>query len=924
MSAGTESPRRDTRARVPHNLPVQLTGFVGRQAERAGVGDVLASRRLVTLTGVGGVGKTRLAAQVAADQAEHWPDGVWWVELGTVTDAAEVAEVVASTLGVLVEPVRGPLGSVTVALEGRRTLVCLDNCEHVLEGAAEVAVGLLRFCPEATVLATSREPLGVAGEAVWQVPPLSVDDALALFVERAGAVRPGFVLDASSEAAVRAMCARLDGIPLALELAAAWLRTLTPQQIEAGLEDRFRLLVRGPRGAVPRQQTLAASIEWSHALLEQPDRVVFRRLATFPGGFGLEAARSVAAAGAVARDDVLDALGRLVDKSLVVASGRGQEARYRLLETIREFAADRLDEAGEVAATRDRHLAHLLAFAEAIEPELRRDMDAWRTRLELEHANLRAALEWGLAAPDPEPGRRLAAALPWLWHLHGQGPEGIDFLGRAIGRAPRDRSRLQARLLAGIALVADTASPFGLEFDAAQRALEIATEQGDEPLRALCLTLSGVGRFFTDFDAAWELSVEALEVAEAAGDAFVVDAARALQGIILHLRDRHQAAEPLLASAVEGLLRRHRGIAATTLGFRAAGAMSTGGLGRARRLAEQAVRVAEPLGDYHRVGSTRSVLALVHGLAGHLDAGLKVMRPVLRLVEGAESEVFVPGMARTMGALELWRGDPEAAARWFEREARSTDGGAETWIAAQAMPGLGAALRSTGQLDRARSVLERSVEVARRLGMPRVVAEALEQQAELATADDLDRAVDLHHEALAERVEHGLRTFWVDSLDALAALGARAQPAPEAVRVLAAGDRARQAMAYPRDRGRRLAYDTAVQALRTALGERAFAEAWAEGARLTLEEAVAYVRRARGSRGRPSTGWDSLTPTELEVVRLVVDGLNNPEIGRRLFMSRGTVKAHLSHVYAKLGVANRTELATLTSARAQRLRPTPP
>jgi predicted ATPase/DNA-binding CsgD family transcriptional regulator/class 3 adenylate cyclase len=901
--------------RVPHNLPIHLTGFVGRLAELTAVRDLLRGERLVTLTGVGGSGKTRLAAQAAAEQAEQWPDGVWWVELGTVTDAADVAEVVASAIGVLVEPVRGPLGSVTVQLRDRRMLVCLDNCEHVLEGAAEVAAALVRSCPEVAVLTTSREPLGLPGEAVWQVPPLAEDDALALFVERAGAVRPWFTLDASSEAAVRTMCSRLDGIPLALELAAAWLRTLTPQQIEAGLDDRFALLVRAPRGAVPRQQTLAASIEWSHALLEESDRIVFRRLAVFAGGFGLDAARSVGAGGVVARDDVLGAIGRLVDKSLVVAEERGGEARYRLLETIRQFAADRLDEAGEVAVTRDRHLAHVLAFAEGIEPELQRDMDAWRTRLELEHGNLRAALDWGLAAPDPERGRRLAAMLPWLWHLHGQGPEGIDFLQRAVRRAPDDRSGLQARLLAGIALVADTASPLDLEFDAAQRALTIATEQGDEPLRALCLTLSAVGQFFTDFDAAWELSVEALRVAEGAGDDFVPDAARALQGIILHLRDRHEAAEPRLRSAVEGLLRRHRGIAATTLGFRASGAMYTGEIARARRLAEQAVRVAEPLGDYHRVGSTRSVLALVHGVAGDVDAGLQVMQPVLRLVEGAENDVFVPGMARTMGALQLRRGDPAAAAAWFEREAWSTDRGAETWIAAQAMPGLGAALRATGRLHEARGVLERAVGVARGLGMPRVVAEALEQLAHLAAVDDPDRAADLHHEALAERVQHGLRGFHVDSLDALATLGARAEPTSEAVRVLAASEHARDAMAYPRDPAQRLARNTTVEGLRAALGDRAFAEAWAEGVRLTLDEAVAYVRRARGSRRRPSTGWDSLTPTELDVVRLVVEGLSNPQIGSRLFMSRGTVKTHLSHIYAKLGVANRTELATLTSAR---------
>jgi predicted ATPase/DNA-binding CsgD family transcriptional regulator len=896
--------------RVPHNLPVQLTAFVGRRAERAGVGGLLANRRLVTLTGAGGSGKTRLAAQVAADQAERWPDGVWWVELGAVTDAGAVAEAVASAVGVLVEPVRGPLGSLAVQLRDRRLLVCLDNCEHLLEGAAEVAEAALRSCPEVTVLTTSREPLGVPGEAVWRVPPLATDDALALFVERAGAVRPWFTLDGSSEAAVRTMCSRLDGIPLALELAAAWLGTLTPQQIEAGLDDRFALLVRGPRGAVPRQQTLAASIEWSHALLEEPDRVVFRRLAVFAGGFGLEAARSVAAAGAVAPDGVLGAIGRLVDKSLVVAEERGGEARYRLLETIRQFAADRLEEAGEGAATRDRHLAHFLAFAEATEPERQRDLDAWRTRLELEHGNLRAALDWGLAAPDPEPGRRLAATLPWLWHLHGQGPEGIDYLRRAVRRAPDDRSRLQARLLTGIALVADTASPFDLEFDAAQRALAIATEHDDEPLRALCLVLSAVGQFFTDFGAAWELSAAAERAAHAAGDRFVGDAAHALQGIILHLQDRHAAAEPLLGAAVEGLLRRHRGIAATTLGFWACGALYTGELALARQLGERAVRVAEPLGDYHRVGSTRSVLALVHGLGGDVDGGLRRMQPVLRLVEGAEDRVFVPGMARTMGTLELRRGDPEAAARWFEREARSTDRGTETWIAAQAMPGLGAALGSLGRRQEAGAVLDRALAVARRLGMPRVVAEALEAQADLAGADDPDRAVELHHAALAERVEHGLRTFLVDSLDALAALGAGAEPTPEAVRLLAASDQARQAMAYPGDPARRRARDRAVAGLRAALGDGRFAEAWAEGARLSLDEAVAYARRARGTRRRPSTGWDSLTPTELDVVRLVVDGLTNPEIGRRLFMSRGTVKTHLSHIYGKLGVANRTELAS--------------
>jgi predicted ATPase/DNA-binding CsgD family transcriptional regulator len=897
-------------------LPVHLTSFVGRRAELAAVSALLRGRRLVTLIGVGGSGKTRLAAQLAAGQAERWPDGVWWVELEAVTDPAQVAEVAAATVGVLVEPVQGPLRSLTAQLRGRRALVCLDNCEQVLEGAAEVAQALRRSGAEVTVLTTSREPLGVAGETVWQVPPLSEDDAVALFLERASLVRPGFALDASSEDEVRTMCRRLDGIPLALELAAAWLRTLTPRQISAGLDDRFALLVGGPRGAAPRQWTLAASIEWSHALLAERDRIVFRRLAVFAGGFGLEAARAVAVGGHVARDDVLHALGRLVDKSLVVAEERDGEARYRLLETIRQYAADRLVEAGEAAATRDRHLAWFLAFAEALEPDLQRDLDAWRTRLERERDNLRAALDWGLAAPDPERGRRLAAGLPWLWHLSRHGREGLEYLRRAVDRAPDDRSTLQARLLTGIALVADTASPLGLEFDAAQRALAIATEQGDEQLRALCLMLAAVGRFYTDFGAAWALTVDALRAAESAGDAFVPGAARALQGIILHLRDRHQEAEPLLESAVKRLLHRHRGIAATTLAFQAGGALSTGRVDLARRLAERAVGVAEPLGDYLRVGSTRGTLAIVHGLAGDVDGGLRLLRPVARLVDEAGTDVFVPGMARAMGLLQLWRDDPESAASWFGREARSTDRGAETWLVAQSLPGLGAALICLGRLDQAGDALDRAVAVARRLDMPGVLADALEQQGQLAAAaDDADRAIDLHHEALATRVARGLRTFFVDSLEALAALAARDEPTPEAVRLLAASDQARASMAYPRDPARRRAHQATVAGLRAALGDHPFRRAWAEGTHLTLDEAVAYVRRSRGARRRPATGWASLTPTELDVVRLVVDGLSNPEVGSRLFMSRGTVKTHLSHVYAKLGVANRTELATLATPR---------
>ncbi|WP_232376198.1 helix-turn-helix transcriptional regulator [Amycolatopsis aidingensis] len=900
--------------RVPNNLPVQLTGFVGRDVELGAVRTRLAGERLLTLTGPGGCGKTRLAARAAAESADRWPDGVWWVELGTLTDPALVAETIATATGVLAEPGQGAARSLARQLRDRRMLLCLDNCEHLLEGAADTTDELLRSCPEVAVLATSREPLGVQGEAVWPVPPMAEKEARSLFVERARLVLPSFTPDADAAAAVDTICLRLDGIPLAIELAAAWLRTLSPRQIAEGLDDRFALLVRGPRGAVPRQQTLATSIAWSHELLTEQERLVFRRLAVFPSGCTLAAARAVCACPELEPGAVLGVLARLVDKSLVLTETMRDRARYRMLETIREYAAERLREAGEVESTRDRHLDHYLAAAEEAEPERDQDKEAWRQRMEAEYGNLRAALEWGLAAADPERGRRLAAQLPWLWHVHRHGHEGIRFLQHAVGRAPADRSPLQARLLTGIALVADTASPLDLEFDAAQRALEIATELGEERLRCLPLALSAVGQFYTDFAAGLALNEEALRSATAAGDAFGRNSYLALRGIILHLRDQHEEAQELMRQAVTGLLPRgDRGVAATVLGFRAVGALCTGSPKQARELAEEGVAVAEPLADYHRVGSSRSVLALVHGLTGDAAGGLRLLDPVLRLVEGARSEVFVPGMARVLGILHHRQGEHAEAVRWLEQEAWSTDRGAATYLAAQARPALGEALRQLGRAEQARRVLDEAVALARTLGMPRALADALDQQGHLAAAEDPDRALELHHEALGLRVEHGLSTQYTESLDALAVLAARRGEAAEAARVLAASSRARADLGFPRSPTEDRAHERVATTLRQTLGERAFAEAGARGAELDLAEAVTYVRRARGPRDRPSAGWASLTPTELEVVRLAVDGLNNPEIGSRLFMSRGTVKTHLSHVYAKLGVTNRTELATLAS-----------
>lgn len=899
---------------VPNNLPVQLTGFVGRQQELAKVGELLGGSPLVTLTGTGGVGKTRLAMQAAAEFADRWPDGAWWVDLATVTCAAEVADAVVAAVGGLIDPAGRHVRSLAVQLNDHKALVCLDNCEHVIESIAELVDELMRSCPELTVLVTSREPINVPGEISWQVPPLGTDEALSLFAERAAAVLPYFAVDEVNEPAIRSVCLQLDGIPLAVELAAAWMRTLTPTQVDASLDDRFGLLVRSPRGAPARHQSLAASIDWSHNLLDDVERRVFRRLAVFARSFDLEAVLAVCSDEPADRAAVMQAVGRLVDTSLVVTEEQEGKARFRLLETIRVYAAERLKESGDETSTRDRHLDHYLELAEAAEPELDHDKDAWLARIGPERDNFRSALDWGLAAAEPDRGRRLAAALSWMWNLHATGREGVAYLKRAIDRAPDDTSPLQARLFTGYAQVADTAAPF--DFDAAERGLDLATKLGDDRLRSRCLTFTALSRLYTDAAGAWSLGKQAYELAEVDGDGYGRDATQALLGLILTMRDRHDAATPVLREAADGLIGRgDRGIAATVLVVQSGSALLTGRLAAARELAELAVRTATPLGDYFRVGMAQGQLATVLGVCGELDRALRLLEPIVRLVGDDPDGVTVPGLGMVMGELLRLRGDAAGAIHWLERDIPKASPAVDTYLMAVVMPPYGAALRAAGRYGEATEHLERAVALAQRFDLPRCQADALEQLGYLADADDPDRAVDLHHEALTIRVEHGLRLRYVTSLEALGSLMVKTGRPVDATRVLAASDRARGELGCPPPPAERPPLAALVDSLRSNAG---FDEWWRDGAGLSLDDAVSYVRRMRGPRGRPDSGWASLTPTELKVVQLASDGLSNPEIGTRLFMSRSTVKTHLSRAFAKLGVSNRTELAAFAAARSQR------
>lgn len=391
---------------IPNNLPQQLTSFIGREHALSEAKKLLEKTRFLTLLGAGGLGKTRLSLQVAADVVDHYPDGVWFVELAAVRDEQLVAQAVASVLHVKEEAGHPVLEALMKFVKDRKLLLILDNCEHLLHGCAEIAKALLLAGPRLTILATSRERLNAAGEVTYPVPALTVPDpqrenkvaalreyeAVHLFVERATAVQPHFRLSYQNAAAVADICYRLDGIPLALELAAARVR-MSVENIAARLSDCFRLLTTGDRTALPRQQTLRASIDWSHDLLSEAERTLLRRLAVFAGGWTLEAAEAVSAGGALDKKDMFELLMCLVEKSLVVAEGDGE--RYRLLETVRLYAEEQLIQSGEEDPTRTRHLRFYLALAEQASTELVGPAQGeWLTRLDLERENILSAHNW--------------------------------------------------------------------------------------------------------------------------------------------------------------------------------------------------------------------------------------------------------------------------------------------------------------------------------------------------------------------------------------------------------------------------------------------------------------------------------------------------------------------------------------------------
>ena len=807
-------------------------------------------------------------------------------------------------------------------LNASHLLVLIDNCEHVVEAAATLVEELLRRCSGLRFLATSREPLGVPGETTYRVPSLPAPDedvsaakdllaydAVRLFVDRARSVRPHFAIGESARA-VATICRRLDGIPLAIELAAARARMMSPEQIAAGLDDRFRLLTGGARTTVPRQRTLQGSADWSYELLGEAERALFRRLAVFAGGFTLDAAETVGRADAVARIDVLELLSQLVDKSLVRVV-EGPETRYRLLETIRHYAQERLaEQPASSTDARNRHLLYFLAFAERQRLALEGSgvfeaLDA----LEADYDNLLAAAAWGEQTEFADETARLAIALEPFWYLRGRASEGRARLAAALS-AQTLSPRVRAAAAVAASRLAVSQFDWAASETAATAALEIARDLSDDPTAADALVNIGWGYAYSGRgDLARERFDEALILAERGCDGPVL--ARALFGASQapYAAGAWRATRPLVERALEEA--RRAGDVATIADVILYHVLLHWMAGRdteAERAALEGSDLARKLGDPTHLSQNTSMLAVVLTRRGELEEARALLQESKALAERSGGPF--PHALWLLGAVWLARteADLPAAASLFEEMGPT---GEAIGFLVPAVIGYAHAAEMAclgGDLERAATLAATAARIRAGAGGP-IPAAAWSEAVVALTSGDFERAEERCHAALADAIEGEEMQYALEIIETLACVIVTAGGSLEGVRLLGAADAAWETNGWMRPRTLDPRFEDAINAARQALGDDDFNKAFREGRNLTFDDAVAYARRGRGGRKRPATGWASLTPTELQVVGLVAQGLTNSEISRRLFMSLGTIKSHLTHMFDKLSVRTRVELA---------------
>jgi predicted ATPase/class 3 adenylate cyclase len=763
---------------TPNNLPQQATRFIGREKELAALKPLLARTRLLTLTGSGGCGKTRLSLQLAAEVLEGFPDGAWLVDLAPLAEARLVAQTAASVLCLKEEPGK-PIGATLAAhLADKRLLLLLDNCEHLLDGCAQLADMLLRQCPGVTLLASSREALGMGGEQAYRVPSLSLPnpkqaltsaavapfEAVQLFTDRALQVDPDFELTDRNAATLASVCQRLDGIPLAIELAAARVRSLSLDEINHKLDERFRLLTGGSRVALRRQQTLRSLIDWSYDLLKDPERLLLLRLSVFAGGWTLAAAETVCAGELVADAEVLDLLTSLCDKSLVATEHTDPCTRYRLLETVRQYARERLLEDGGGEPVRQRHRDFFLALAEESVPQLSgADQALWLQRLDEEHDNLRAALEWTRAQAAAEPGLRFAGALIWFWSMRGHLAEGREWCARVLAlTGPEERTRARARALNAAGTLAWHQADYPAARARHETALAIWRELGEPAGVSRSLNNLGLVAWDQgDYPLATTLTRESLAMERELGDAGLT--ARSLNNL--------------------GLL-----------------AYETGDYAAAWALHQESLAIVRQLGDKSGIAASLNNLGEVAFARGDHPAGRALYQDSLELMRELGDKSGIANVLNNLGGAACAQADYAAA-----------------------LP-----------------LLEEALTLMRELGERSGIATSLNTLGSLAfDKGDAAAALALNRESLTIRHELGEQRAIAGTLEGIAeGLSARGEPL-QAARLWGAAERLREALGSPLPPNERPRYERQVTAARAALPDaRAFAASWQQGRALALERVI--------------------------------------------------------------------------------------
>lgn len=898
-------------------LPRSMTTFVGRERELAELRSLLQEgKRLLTLVGIGGIGKTRLALELGFSARDLGFERVYLVELASLASPDLVGTAVLESIGG--GSSRSPLQAAVEQLREESALLVLDCCEHVLDAARQVAELIVRECPAVAILATSRSPLDIAGELVWPVPPLSMrrpdgareaqtSDAAWLFADRASYAQPGFELTGEVVEAVETIVRRVDGIPLAIELAAARMRVLSAEEIADGLDDHLGLL-RGGRRSDPRHQTIRASLDWSYQLLTDREGQLFARLSIFSGGFNLEAAAAVCAADAVAPGQVLDEVQGLVDKSLLTVERRAGATRFRMLDFVRQYASERLAAAGESDLLADRHRAYFLELAERADRELWALAPAGCARLDDDSPNLRAAIDNGCARA-PHDALALVAALGLYWRVRGRLAEGVTVTEQSLAAAA-EPSAGHALALAKLSVLTFWLGDFARTRSSATSAVEMGAAVGDARSQALALGRLGALVVLSDPSAGDPMLLRAAELARAAADDVARCDALGSLAISYFCQDDPDAMQGPLEETLK---------LAEAIGYEddvrwclwclAQTALAAGEVGSARAHGERALAMRPGQDQLCRYTAVEA-LSLCDALTGAAEAARDRAESELEPSRQERVRLGTGVIVHALGVAALAAGDLDRARGWastlYEQESEVC------YLAWHAQEILLTVALARGDGAEAKGHAEKLLAAAEPLRnrRARAIAQLGLARAALVESDD-QQAEAVTHDALRVLMDHGWRPAALDALDALAEIAFFQGQHERGVRLAAAAAAQRTALGLVRFPFALEKAERELASAKTALGDERFATACQDGARLSLQDAVAYARRGRGRRASATHGWASLTPVERQLVELASQGMSNPDIARELFMARNTVKVYLSRVYAKLGVANRTELARL-------------